>query len=68
MDVLFLTVQGWSTDAKVAALWVALGCLSFLAAAFAKKERWFKCFVSLGGFWLSCGVLHLMRAVLWAVL
>lgn len=62
-EILFSTIQGRNTNAKVAAFWVALGCLLFLASTCAKNERWFKCFVSLGGFWLACGVLHLILAV-----
>lgn len=51
------------TDLTFAVIWTALGCLSFLASAFAKKEKWFRLFVSCGGFWIGCGVLHLIQAV-----
>jgi len=49
---------------KLAMIWVTLGGLSFLASSFAKKEKWFKLFVSLGGFWIACGVRHLIQAVM----
>ncbi len=49
---------------KLALFWVALGGMAFLVASFTKKERWFKFLVSAGGFWLACGVAHLIRAVM----
>lgn len=41
----------------------ALGGLSFLASIFAKKEKWFRLFVGLGGYWIALGVLYLIMAV-----
>lgn len=41
----------------------SLGGLSFLASFFAKKEKWFRLFVALGGYWVAWGVLHLIMAV-----
>ena len=46
-----------------AIIWTVLGGLSFAASNFAKKEKWFRLFVALGGYWLACGVLHLIMAV-----
>lgn len=51
------------TDLTIATIVTALGCLSFLASFFAKKEKWFRLFVSLGGYWIALGVLHLIMAV-----
>lgn len=51
------------TDLTIAIIDAALGGLSFLASFFAKKEKWFRLFVSLGGYWIALGVLHLIMAV-----
>lgn len=53
-------------DMIFAIIGAALGGLSFLAsffAIFAKKEKWFRLFVSLGGYWTALGVLYLIMAV-----
>lgn len=50
-------------DMIFAVILTTLVGLSFIASNFAKKEKWFKLFVSLGGFWIACGVRHLIMAV-----
>lgn len=50
-------------DMIFAVIDAALGGLSFLASFFAKKEKWFRLFVSLGGYWIALGVLYLIMAV-----
>lgn len=39
-------------DMIFAVIWTALGGLSFVASNFAKKEKWFRLFVALGGYWV----------------
>lgn len=50
-------------DMIFAVVWTTLGGLSFVASYFAKKEKWFRLFVALGGYWVAWGVIHLIMAV-----
>lgn len=50
-------------DMIFAVVWTALGGASFVASNFAKKEKWFRLFVALGGYWVAWGVIHLIMAV-----
>lgn len=50
-------------DMIFAIIWTTLGGLSFVASNFAKKEKWFRLFVALGGYWVAWGVIHLITVV-----
>lgn len=49
---------------KLALVFVVVGGLAFVVANYAKKEKWFRCWTSLGGVWIACGVIHLIRELM----